>query len=298
MKAPPFAFVRAESAEHAVSLLTEYGEDAKLLAGGQSLVPMLNLRLTRPSVLVDIGRIPGLSEVAAAGDAIEIGALTTHHDMEQLDVGDLPGLRSLRDVAGLIGHYPIRVRGTVGGSLAHADSASEWALMALVTDAALLVRGPVQSRELPAATFFQGFFTTALEPEEMITSVRFGRSRARTRIEEFARRRGDFAIVAAATSVVLEGGRCTSARIALGGVAGMPIRLETAEQVLTGAETGDPQSLDWLIREVAYVCSSEISPGSDTHASATYRRRLTQTLVERSLRRSLDDHLPAGAAAA
>jgi carbon-monoxide dehydrogenase medium subunit len=287
VKPPPFRYTRAQSPEHAVSLLTEHGEDAKLLAGGQSLVPMLNLRLTRPSVLVDIGRIPSLDELRVRDDGVHVGALTTHRQMERLPSSRLAGLVALREAAGLIGHYPIRVRGTVGGSLAHADSASEWALMALAMDAVLTVRGPAGVRDLPSASFFKGFFTTALEQDEMIVDVRFQHVGAATRLEEHARRRGDFALVAAATSVSLEGASCTSARIALGGVSSTPVRIRAAERLLVGSRIDGPAALDALAREVAYTCSREVSPGSDMHASAAYRRRLTETLVERALRRSL-----------
>lgn len=296
MKAPVVAYIRAETSDHAVALLRQHGEDAKLLAGGQSLLPMLNLRLTRPSVLVDIGGIPGLDGITADADTVEVGALTTHHDMGALRLSNPVGAEALRAAAGHIGHYPIRVRGTVGGSLAHADSTSEWALMALAMDAVVLVTGPTGDREVAASGFFQGFFTTDLEPDEMIVGVRFGRAGARARLEEHARRRGDFAIVAAASSVRVDGGRCVDARIALGGVASMPIRVHAAERLLRGQAVDDEAARDELLREVAFVCSREVSPGSDNHASEAYRRRLAATLVDRSLRHSLDGHAATAAA--
>ena len=287
VKPPPFAYARAESAEHAVSLLTEHGDDAKLLAGGQSLIPMLNLRLARPSVLVDIGGIPGLDQMQPRGDYVDVGALMTHHAMERLAICSSPGLRALGEAAGLIGHYPIRVRGTVGGSLAHGDSASEWALMALVMSAVLKVRGPGGTRDLPMEDFFKGLFVTALEPNEMIVSVQFKHLDALTNLEEYARRSGDFAIAAAATSVTLNETRCSSARVALGGVASAPIRVIAAERVLNGARFDTPAAMNDVVREAAYVCSREISPPSDCHGSQAYRQRLVTTLVDRSLRRSL-----------
>jgi carbon-monoxide dehydrogenase medium subunit len=287
VKPPPFGFTRASSPEHAVSLLVSYGEDAKLVAGGQSLVPMLNLRLARPSVLVDIAGIPNLDYIEVRQDGLAVGALTTHHAMERMQGHEMPGVGALKAAAGLIGHYPIRIRGTVGGSLAHADSASEWALMALAMDAVLTVRGPSGVRELPADTFFRGLFATALDVDEMVVGIRFGRLAAATRLEEYARRQGDFAIVAAATSVVTDGSTVTSARVALGGVAGQPIRVPATERVLTGARVDSPRSLEELITETAHVASQEVEPGSDGHGSAVYRRRLVATLVGRGLSRSL-----------
>jgi carbon-monoxide dehydrogenase medium subunit len=287
VKPPVLGYLRAGSPEHAVSLLVDHGEDAKLVAGGQSLVPMLNLRLARPSVLVDIAGIPDLSGIDLRPDGLAVGALTTHHAMERMPAGDLPAVAALKDAAGLIGHYPIRVRGTVGGSLAHADSTSEWALMALATDAVLTVRGPSGTRDVPAESFFRGLFTTALEVDEMLVGVRFGRLSAATRLEEYARRQGDFAIVAAATSVVVDRSTVTSARIALGGVAGQPVRVPGAERVLIGARVDTPHGLDELIAETAHAASHEVDPGSDGHGSTLYRRRLVATLVGRSLARGL-----------
>jgi carbon-monoxide dehydrogenase medium subunit len=287
VKPPPFGFVRAGSPEHAVSLLGEHGEDAKLVAGGQSLLPMLNLRLARPSLLVDIGRIPDLDGIELHDDALSVGALTTHHAMERMSGHGRPGVRALRLAAGLIGHYPIRVRGTVGGSLAHADSTSEWALMALAMDAVLTVRGPSGLRQLPATTFFRGLFTTALDADEMLVGIRFRHTGAATHLEEYARRRGDFAIVAVAASVSLDGAGCSSARIALGGVAGQPVRAGEAEGVLTGARVAGPGSVEELAAEAAHVAAREIDPSSDGHGSADYRRRLVAALVGRSLRRAL-----------
>jgi aerobic carbon-monoxide dehydrogenase medium subunit len=290
VKPPSFSYARAESVDHAVTLLASYGEDAKVLAGGQSLLPMLNLRLSRPSVLVDIGRIPGLAAVRGAQsttDGTHVGALATHHAMERLAADPRPGVRALGEAAKLIGHYPIRLRGSVGGSLAHADSTAEWGLMALATDAVLTVESPRGAREQPVDGFFTGVFSTTLEPDEVVTSVRFRRAGAATRLEEYARRRGDFALVAVAASVVLEKACCVSARIALGGVAGTPLRIEAAERVLTGAPaTG--RAWAQAVREAAYTCVREINPGSDTHACAAYRQRLAEVLVARSLRRAVD----------
>lgn len=290
MKAPVVGYIRAESPEHAVALLHQHGEDAKLLAGGQSLLPMLNMRLARPSVLVDIGHIAGLDGVVADNDTVEVGALTTHHDMARLRLPHSRGVDALREAAGHIGHYPIRVRGTVGGSLAHADSTAEWALMALAMDATMLVTGPTGNREVAASGFFKGLFTTDLEPDEMIVGVRFRRAGGHARLEEYARRRGDFAIVAAASGVKVEGGRCVDAGIALGGVESMPVRVEAAERLLSGAWVADEAVHDELVREVAFVCSQAVSPGSDNHASREYRRRLVATLVDRSLRHALHSH--------
>jgi carbon-monoxide dehydrogenase medium subunit len=202
----------------------------------------------------------------------------------------------MRDAAGCIGSHPIRIRGTVGGSLAHADATAEWPLLALAMDAVLLVRGPTGDRELPASEFFLGRLTTGLEPEDLITAVRFGRAAAHTRLEQYARRAADFAIVAAAVSVVIEDNRCTSARIVLGGVAGTPIRIGAAERMMAGVPVDDPDDVDALIREVAHTCSTAISPRADERGSERYRRRLAETLTGRSLRHSLRHCLDPGGA--
>ena len=277
MKPAPFAYHRAFDVRGAVDLLAQLGDDAKLIAGGQSLVAMMNFRLARPSALIDLSRVEGLRYLRRDGDALRIGALTTHHAVEVANgLGD--GFGVLPRAARWIGHYPIRTRGTVGGSIAHADPTAEWCLLAVLLDAEIVAQGREGRRTLPARQFFKGYFSTALRPDEVIVEVTFPRPAPNAALTEFARRQGDFAIVAAAVSLDLSGETCRSARIALGGVDATPIRVAEAERVLAGARVGSE-----LFEEAAEVASRSIEPGSDAHGSAAYRRTLTRTLVARGL---------------
>jgi carbon-monoxide dehydrogenase medium subunit len=289
MKSPPFSYVQAESVEHASALLGEHADDAKVLAGGQSLLPILNLRLAHPGVLVDIGRIAGLRELEREGDGLLCGALVTHRTLELGLEPALGEFESLSRIAGLIGHLPIRTRGTIGGSLAHGDSASEWALASLVLDAVIIAESGTGRRRIPASGFFHGLFTTDLKPDELLVAVEFPRVPRATRLEEYARRAGDFAIVAAAADLLTDSGSIRQVRIALGGVAGAPVRVPEAEAILTGLDVYAEQEVDAGIREAAHICSVEIEPTDDVHASTMYRRRLTRVLVERALRGCVQD---------
>lgn len=281
VKPAPFAYHRAFDVRGAVDLLAQLGPDAKLIAGGQSLVAMMNFRLARPSALVDLGRVEGLRYIQRTGDALRIGALTTHHAVET-SAALRDGFGVLPRAARWIGHYPIRTRGTVGGSIAHADPTAEWCVLAVLLDAEIVTQGPGGSRSIPAREFFQGFFTTALRPDEMIVEVVFPRPARRAALTEFARRMGDFAIVAAAVSVDLSGTTCRGARIALGGVDATPIRVPDAEQVLAGADVGEA-----AFSEAAEIASRVIEPADDAHGSASYRRTLTRTLVFRALQEAV-----------
>ena len=277
MKPAPFAYHRADSVEQAVALLAQLGDEAKILAGGLSLVPMMNLRLARPSALVDVTRIPGLSYLRAGPDGLHVGALTSHRTVElSRDPAVTAGFGVLPRSARWIGHYPIRARGTFGGSVAHADPASEWCLLALLLGASVVLRGPAGQRALPAAEFLQGFYTTAAEPDEMITEVWFPRPARRAALVEFAERQGDFAVVAAAVSVDVAGGVCRSARVVLGGVGPLPVQV-TAEAV-----AGQPATAQtW--RAMGEHAASQIEPPSDTHGSSGFRKKLAATLVSRAL---------------
>ena len=188
MKPAPFSYHRARTVAGAVGLLTELGEDAKVIAGGQSLVAMMNFRLARPEHLIDIARIPGLDTISRDGDALRIGALVTHHGVETADLG--PDFRVLSDAMRWVGHLPIRTRGTVGGSLAHADATAEWCLLALLLDAQIVAEGPAGRRNIPADEFFQGVFTTALEPDELIVEVVFPRPAPRAALDGVRRAAG------------------------------------------------------------------------------------------------------------
>ena len=277
MKPAPFAYHRAHSVGEAVALLAELGDEAKILAGGLSLVPMMNFRLARPSALIDVTRVEGLSYLRADRDGLRIGALTTHrtvetsHDPAVLrDYGVLP--RSAR----WIGHYPIRSRGTFGGSIAHADPASEWCLLAVLLDARVMLTGPEGPRAVPAAEFFQGYYTTSAGPDEMLTELRFPRPEPHAVLTEFAPRQGDFAVVAAAVSTDIEDGLCRSGRVVLGGVGPQPVQVEA------DALAGQPAGPDtW--QAMGEHAASQIDPPDDTHGGSEYRRRLAATLVSRAL---------------
>jgi len=277
VKPASFAYHRAGSVPEAVALLAELGDEAKILAGGLSLVPMMNFRLARPSDLVDVTRIPGLSYLRADGDGLRIGALTTHRAIEtSTDPAVLADFGVLPRAARWIGHYPIRSRGTFGGSIAHADPASEWCLLAVLLGARVVLHGPGGRRTVPAAEFLHGYYTTDAAPDEMITEVCFPRPAGRAVLTEFAQRAGDFAIVAAAVLADIADGTVRSADVVVGGVGPLPVRIGTAG--LAGQPVG-PQT--W--RAAGELAAAQVEPSSDNHGSAGYRKRLTATLVSRAL---------------
>jgi aerobic carbon-monoxide dehydrogenase medium subunit len=279
MKPAAFEFRRASTVEEAVEQLTELGDDAKLLAGGQSLVPMMNFRLVRPSALVDINGITGLQYAERRGEGLRIGALTPHRWVELLEDPEvLERFGVLKRAARWVGHYPIRTRGTFGGSIAHADPSAEWCMLAVLLDAEIVVLGPEGERVIPASDFFYGFFMTALEPDEMVVEVRFPKPAPHAAIQEFARRAGDFAIVSAAASVDVRDGKIRSASVVLGGVADVTFRVVEAEKVLEGVEIGSEP-----FEEAGQAAARVIDPASDVHGSAEYRRDLAAVLVKRAL---------------
>jgi aerobic carbon-monoxide dehydrogenase medium subunit len=277
MKPAPFAYHRAHSVDEAVALLAELGDEAKILAGGLSLVPMMNFRLARPSALIDVLGIVGLSYLHADRDGLHIGALTTHRAVETTrDAAVRDGYGVLPRSARWIGHYPIRSRGTFGGSIAHADPASEWCLLAVLMEARVVLTGPDGVRTVPAAEFFQGYYTTAASPDEMLTELWFPRPEPHAVLTEFAPRQGDFAVVAAAVSVDIKDAVCRSGRVVLGGVGPQPV--EIAASALAG-QPANPGT--W--QAVGEDAARQIDPPSDTFATGGYRRRLTATLVSRAL---------------
>ena len=278
MKPAPFAYHRARSVAEAIALLTELGDEAKILAGGLSLVPMMNFRLARPTALVDVSRLEGLSYLRAdAADGLRIGALTTHRTVEtSRDPAVLGGFGVLPRSARWIGHYPIRSRGTFGGSIAHADPASEWCLLAILLGARVVLTGPGGRRDVPAAEFFQGYYTTVANPDEMITELWFPRPEPHAVLTEFAPRQGDFAVVAAAVALDVRGGVCRSGRVVLGGVGSQPVQVEA------GALGGQP-AVPETWQAMGEHAARQIDPPDDTHGDAGFRRRLTVTLVARAL---------------
>lgn len=286
MKPAAFEYRRATAVEDAVDQLTELGDEAKLLAGGQSLVPMMNFRLVRPSALVDVAGIPDLQYLEPHdGRGLKIGALTPHRWVEKMEDPELlEGFSILKRAARWVGHYPIRTLGTFGGSIAHGDPSAEWCMLAALLDAEIVTFGPEGERVVPASDFFHGFFMTALEPDEMIVEVRFPQPAPNAALQEFARRAGDYAIVAAAVTLDMDEGKCRSARVVLGGVADVPLRVAEAERVLEGAEAGR-EAFEQAGREAAQA----VDPPSDVQGTAEYRRDLSAVMVRRALEEAVAD---------
>ncbi|MBM3510731.1 MAG: xanthine dehydrogenase family protein subunit M [Alphaproteobacteria bacterium] len=283
MKPAPFAYHAPRSLADAVRLLAELGDDAKVLAGGQSLIAAMNFRLARPAALVDINRIAGLDYVKNEGGTLRIGALARHARFERpLVEGVLGGL--LPYVARHIAHLPIRSRGTFAGSLAHADPASEWCLVARTLDAEIVLTGPKAERRVPAADYFQGVFTTALKPDEIVGEVRVPLPGAGWRggFAEFSRRAGDFALAMCLALIRIEGGRIAEAKLGIGGGADRPLRIAAAERALIG-HAPDPDAF----AAAADIAAREVDPMSDIHADADYRRDLVGAMTRRALAHAL-----------
>jgi aerobic carbon-monoxide dehydrogenase medium subunit len=280
MKPAPFEYFAPREPDEALALLAEHGDAGKVLAGGQSLVPAMNFRLARPQALVDINRITALDYIRVEGASLRIGALARHARFETPVATGALG-RLLPRVARHIAHWPIRVRGTFAGSLAHADPASEWCLVAATLGAELVVASRDGTRILRPQTFFTGALATALEPEELLTEVRlplFGEE-WRTGFVEFSRRVGDYALAMCAVLLRFEEGRVADARIGIGGATDRPFRSAAAEKVLTGSDGGTEAA-----RQAADAAAAEIEhPLEDLQADALYRRDLVRAMVERAV---------------
>jgi carbon-monoxide dehydrogenase medium subunit len=281
VKPAAFDYFAPESLTEALTLLRDV-EGAKVLAGGQSLVPAMNFRLTRPVALVDINRVPGLDGVTVDGDEAQIGALTRHRTFEQPVVPGPLG-RLMVDMAHHVGHLPIRARGTFGGSLAHADPAAEWCLLARTLDATMVTRSTERERRIPASEFFSTVFTTALEEGDLLTEVRLPLLGTGHRVgfSEFSRRVGDFALVMIAVVVKMREGTVTEARIGAGGVSDVPLRLSSAETALRGRKWDTS-----LWAEAAEAGRAEVEPFEDIHGSVEYRRDLVGALIQRACRQA------------
>jgi carbon-monoxide dehydrogenase medium subunit len=269
MKSAAFEYVRAASVSETVQVLQEAGDEGTILAGGQSLVPLLALRLARPAVLVDINRIPGLGALHAGNGTLHIGALVRHRALAAQREHPL-----LAQAARLIGHVAIRSRGTFAGSVAHADPAAELPVICVACDAEFDVAGPGGARQEPAAGFFAGPLTTTLADSDMVTAGRL-RIPERWGFAEFARRHGDFALVTVAVAV-LDG----KPRIVLGGVAGAPVRATAAEDLLAD----DPEPSASLLEHAADAATQDLTPTGDLHGSTEYRRALAREQVLAALR--------------
>lgn len=280
MKPPVFDYVAARSLEHAFESLDSMPGEAKVLAGGQSLTPMLNFRLAHPAMLVDINRIPGLDAIREDDGGLRIGAMARHRAVETSKViaKKFPILTS---AAEHVGHLAIRNRGTFGGSIAHADPAAEWPMIALLLDAELEAKSAKGTRMIAAKDFFTTFLSTALADGEILTDVRLPGLPAKTGwgFEELSRRPGDFALAAVAVTVTLDGKACREVRIAMAGVGPTPLRASAAEAMLRG------KTLDAaVLAEAGKQAAAAADPSNDVHASADFRRHLVSVLTARALR--------------
>ena len=282
MKPAPFSYHRPDTLAEAVGTLAAFGDEAKVLAGGQSLVPVMALRLGRFGHIVDLGRVSALTYVRDGEGSVSVGAMTTHAaaGRDLLVAGSVP---LLARAIPFIGHFQIRNRGTVGGSCAHADPAAEIPAVAVTLDAEMEAVGgaPERTRRIPAAEFFASTYTTTLEPDEVLTALRFPVWPGRTgsAIREFARRSGDFALAGALCAVTLDaGGRVERAAIGLLGLGSVPVRALPAEQAITGAAPGD---LD--MTEIGLLAVADTDPPDDVHATSAYRRRVGAAMAAQAL---------------
>ncbi|MGY1691079.1 FAD binding domain-containing protein [Geodermatophilus sp. SYSU D01105] len=264
----PFEYVRATSVEEAIAALVEHGDDAKVMAGGHSLLPIMKLRLAMPAVVIDISRIPGMSYVRVEGDEVAIGAGTRHHELEKDQVAraEVP---ILPYVASQVGDPQVRHRGTIGGTVAHSDPASDLPTALLALGGTAVVQGPNGRRSIPLTEFWRGFFETALEEDELIVEIRVPRTgSAGWAYEKFTRRANDWPIVAAAA---------VDGRVALANMAGTVVRASATEEALARGAS---------IEEAAALADEGTSPGTDMHADQEYRRHLARVLTRRALEKA------------
>jgi CO/xanthine dehydrogenase FAD-binding subunit len=281
MKPPKFTYACPQSVEEALALLAQGGEDTKLLAGGQSLVPLLNLRMAQVSALVDVNRLTELSFIRRADGALHIGALTRHRQLEVSDEARMT-LPLISRAASEVGHLAIRNRGTIGGSLAHADPAAEWPLVAVTLDAQLVLRSQNKTRTAAARDFFLAPLTTLIAADEMLCAVHFPVPAGKTTwgFQELCRRPGDFALAAVACQLTLDqNGACTTASLAVGGAHSTPLLIAEVEKILKGSR-GEEEA----IKTAAEVAASLVEPPSDVHGSSEFRRKMVRILTARTLK--------------
>ena len=275
MKPPPFDYIAATSLEEALTALAEGGDEAKVLAGGQSLIPLMSMRLAHPELLIDVNGVEELATTQRVNGSLRVGAMVRHRTAERSrEIREHVPLISL--AMPYVGHAAIRSRGTLGGSIAHADPAAEMPAVALALGATINATSKARgTRAIPASEFFHGYFTTALEPDEILTSIDFPvLEGAGFAVEEVARRHGDFAMVGAVVAVA-DG----DARIALINVAEAPVRATEAEAALDAGASID---------EVAALATQDLEPSGDLHASAAYRKKVAGVCVKRALARALE----------
>lgn len=282
MKPPRFDYHAPTTVEEALGLLTRYQGEAKVLAGGQSLMPLLNFRLVRPAALIDLNRIPALAYIHDANGQVRLGAMTRQRAVEFSAVVR-QRLPLLVEATRWVGHLPIRTRGTIGGSIAHADPAAEYPAVLTALEGEVVARSPRGERILRAADLYQTYLTTTLAADEILTEVRLPAMPAGSgwAFEEFARRHGDFALVGIAALVMPNGGKHSGVRLATAGVSPVPARLRAAEEILERDGLSDA-----AIAAAAAKASELVQPDADIHASADYRRHLTGVLTARALKRA------------
>lgn len=296
MKPAPFELVIPRTLDEALDSLAESGSDAKILAGGQSLVPLLNMRLSSPRRLVDLNRIAGLAGIQVVDGFLVVGAMTRDRSVERSRLV-ATAVPLLADAIGWVGHPQIRNRGTIGGSIAHADPSGELPAVAVALEAEVALKSARGERVVAAANLYLGYLQTTVEPDEVVTEIRIPVIGPHTGHAwlEFARRHGDYAIVGAGTSVTLDPARDVVARasIVLTGVGGMPFRARDAEGILTGGPLDAAH-----VRAAVEAVRASLDPDADVHATAAYRRHLAGVLVGRTLARAHERARQAGRAAA
>jgi len=283
VKPAKFEYHTPASVDEALAIMGRYDGEARVLAGGQSLVPLMNFRLATPRAIVDLNRIAELAYVGEDGEIVRIGSMTRQRrlEFEPLVAAKLP---LLREALRWVGHLPTRSRGTIGGSIAHADPSAEIPMVLQALEGEIVARGSQGERRIAAQDLFHAALTTSLAPLEIITEVRLPAMPAQAgyAVEEFARRKGDFAIAAVAVTLVRDGERCTKARLATAGVGPIPIRLRDAEAVLEQKGLSED-----AITEAADKAAAEVDPVSDLNGSAEYRRHLTGVLTSRAVAKAI-----------
>jgi len=283
VKPAKFEYHTPASVDEALAIMGRYDGEARVLAGGQSLVPLMNFRLATPRAIVDLNRIAELAYVGEDGEIVRIGSMTRQRrlEFEPLVAAKLP---LLREALRWVGHLPTRSRGTIGGSIAHADPSAEIPMVLQALEGEIVARGSQGERRIAAQDLFHAALTTSLAPLEIITEVRLPAMPAQAgyAVEEFARRKGDFAIAAVAVTLVRDGERCTKARLATAGVGPIPIRLRDAEAVLEQKGLSED-----AITEAADRAAAEVDPVSDLNGSAEYRRHLTGVLTSRAVAKAI-----------
>ena len=290
MKPAKFEYFAPTSLAEALELLHEHGDDAKVLAGGQSLMPLINMRLARPKVVVDINRIPGLDYISPTPDGgLAIGALTRQRSVEK-STAVKERFPVLAAAMPSIGHFQIRNRGTVGGSISHADPAAELPALCLALDGEFVLSSASSQRVLKAENFFISHLTTAIEPGELLTEIRLpawspaSSAEWRWGFQEVCRRQGDFAMVGAVSLLQLDGGGvCQSACVTMFGVSGTPVRIRRAEEVLLGSQVNSS-----VLQDVSKIVAEDLDPDSDIHASAAYRKEVGGVIARRTLEAAIN----------